>query len=313
MPRLQPEAALAEILYRTLVQRCFRQGPLPPAPVQAAMLARIQAQIAAGRPIRLLQFWGGCKNVNLPVSCADPAERATLQQLQLLHQAVGAHYAPGLRFVLLPGDARVQQANGIPQAMTQAYVESLRQLAAELSATEATDSPLFIVQPLSQLYQQHAPALQAAFEMMQQRASNALQQDPAFEAMAHNAGKNLWSTATDPQQLAAEARAAALRYLLCRLAEERAQIFAAYADCLRSCFVNIGRFHHFYRPFVDPARSSPPYDVVLRFYTGGKGNITQPWQAVGQQQGDQVLFLSQTRLAGAQTAGCWQRADDRSA
>jgi hypothetical protein len=42
--------------------------------------------------------------------------------------------------------------------------------------------------------------------------------------------------------------------------------------------------------------TKPKMGRSLFFYTGRKGNITQPWQAIGVKDGDNVIFASQTKL-----------------
>ena len=86
-------------------------------------------------------------------------------------------------------------------------------------------------------------------------------------------------------------------YCIYRASEEKAEIFKEFENYIRSYFV---KYIPFYVPigmnFEDIHQTKPMLDRSLLYYTGCKGNITQPWQALGKKEGNKILFLSQQRL-----------------
>ena len=85
--------------------------------------------------------------------------------------------------------------------------------------------------------------------------------------------------------------------MLFRVAEEETMIFRDFDDCIRSFFI---KYVPFYRQYIQDVNIiKPPLDCFLIFFTGNKGNITQPWQAMGKKDGDNILFLSQERLGSS--------------
>ena len=285
----QIQEQCAQQIYQLLVHRAYRSGPLPSPTARQKLVALICAQVAKANAVPLFLFWGGAKNPNLPLQEADLCEAATLQRLQTLHAAVQSIYPPGLHFYIFPGDERVHRVNGIPRALTQRYVQGLTHM-----AQQAGD--YFEVIPVSRLYKRYAPAFEQALEDAQHTVAPLLSEHPLYAKLVTHAERNL--SLTHPTiHRPEEALKAAHNYIVYRLAEEKAGIFRDYAPCIRGSFVKFSLFLSFYAPYLDLSSIQPPLDCVLHFYTGAKGNITQPWQALGEKQQDRVLFLSQRRLS----------------
>ena len=136
---------ISEKIYRVLTQRNFRNGPLPDGERRRLVLENIIDKVSKNLPIKFLQFWGGSKNINLPIQEVDLCEESTLRQLSKMNEEVKKIYSPGLFFQIVPGDERVQIANNISKERTDKYVISLDSLANKYSG-------LFKVTPVSVLY-----------------------------------------------------------------------------------------------------------------------------------------------------------------
>ncbi|MGV3525199.1 MAG: type II toxin-antitoxin system PemK/MazF family toxin [Candidatus Sericytochromatia bacterium] len=284
------KTAAAEI-YHVLVSRSFRTGALPGEAVRSVALQQIAWALQAEQPIPLFVFWGGAKNPHLPGIEAELCEAATLEQLSRLHSEVTRLYAPGLRLILFPGDARVAAVNHIPVAHTQRYVASLEAL------TQAY-ADLFEVVPVSRLYTRYAADFAEALQAARQTLAHDIENHPGFAKLVANARKNIFcADLVHEADKLARSRTAACDYIVYRLAEEKARIFRDYPHCLRASLVKFSQFLVFYAQHLDLAQTQPRLDCLLHFYTGGKGNVTQPWQALGEHSGDKVVFLSQERLA----------------
>lgn len=273
------------------MHRRFRTGPLPSVHSRDLALTKITAKIRASAPISLFLFWGGGKNPNLPLTHADASEAATLQNLSRLNETIRRCYAPGLKITLFPGDARIQYANALPPEHTQHYVKSLMTLTQRFPE-------LFAVVPVSELTARYATEFEQSLVWAQQQMDlHMLEQHPHFAKLLSNASKNIYHA--DLKRLSGHrerSHQATLKYILYRLAEERAQIFRDFDDSIRASLIKFSLFFDVYRPYLNLPDTQPRLDCVLHFYTGGKGNITQPWQALGQVEGERVLFLSQERL-----------------
>lgn len=279
-----------ERVYHVLIAREFRAGPRPGAHVREHACRMIAARIASSEPVALLHFWGGCKNPNLPHYAADECEELSLQHLHDLHQAVSRVYGPGLVFHILLGDERVRRANGAPEERLQAYAASLEAIAARFNGR-------FNIVRVSTLIRRRAAAFRTCFENAERTYSATLLGQPDFDTLATNARKNLFiSPETGESRLRDLSVEAARQYVLCRIAEEEAGLFRDYAGCLRSSFI---RYTQFYQRYIDVERTDPRLDAGLVFFTGGKGNVTQPWQAVAHRAGGRVSFLTQKRLREA--------------
>ena len=124
---------------------------------------------------------------------------------------------------------------------------------------------------------------------------------PQFEKLFVNAQKNIrreqvW---TDGEFLA-RCKAAARSYIVYRVAEEMAGIYNEYSDHIRCSFIRFSPFYAFYNQYIDHIDSiRPSLGSVLHFYTGSKGNITQPWQALGCKEvdgGKRIVYISGERI-----------------
>jgi len=279
---------LAEKIYKILVNRKFRSGPVPSEESKIFILDKIKSNIACNSPIKLFQFWGGCKNPNLPTDDAELCEKAAIDNLKKLSDEVSVIYKPGLKFYISPGDGRVQQVNRVPKIKTQKYVETLTKIAEGYSG-------IFTVVPISTLYEKYHNEFNYCLEKAIQDFTNDIYQQPGFSKLVANARKNIFiGDIQNENKIIEESREAAKDYVIYRVAEEEALIFREFDDCIRSFFI---KYAPFYKKYIkDISKTKPRLDHSLIFYTGRKGNITQPWQAIGQENEGEVLFLSQGRL-----------------
>jgi hypothetical protein len=287
---------LVDAVYRILVHKRFRSGSLPAQEQATRIRQLISTQVEEGRPVGLFQYWGGCKNPHLASQRADICEEHTLQNLQRLHLAVQAVYPPGLRIILFPGDARISRVNGIPIDAARAYVKDLEEIAARVS-------DILTVVPVSLLYERYAAAFGMALQRAEALVSREVYTQPEFHRLYLNAQKNVRrEDGTTLKRHLVRCRAAARGYIVYRVAEEVAGIYSEYADCIRCSFIRLSPFHIFYKqylPNLDAVR--PSLNSVLHFYTGSKGNITQPWQALGcTQVGKRIVYISSSRSGTAQ-------------
>ena len=282
------DSELAEKIYKILTNKKFRTGVLPAEYTKKLILEKIENQLSKNLPIKLFQFWGGCKNPNLPVDCAELCEEATLDNLKRLNDEVVEIYKPGLKIFISPGDKRVQNVNKIPQKKTKNYVKTL---------TEITDKyeNLFSIVPISDLYEKYSIDFNKCLAEAKEKIEKDIYYQPDFEKLTLNARKNVFGKDLKSEdEILERSRDAAKDYIIYRVAEEEAEIFRDFNDCIRSFFI---KYIPFYKRYIkDINKTKPRLDCSLVFFTGKKGNITQPWQAVGKKDGDEVLFLSQNRL-----------------
>lgn len=279
---------ISEKIYKVLTQRKFRNGPLPDGERKRLVLENITDKVAKNLPIKFLQFWGGSKNINLPIQEADLCEESTLGQLSKMNEEVKAIYEPGLFFHIVPGDERVQIANKIPKDKTDKYVISLANLAKKYS-------DLFQVTPVSVLYEKKD--FYKCFNRTRDNLTEKIKVTTNFEKLVKGAANNVLITEDDLGDKDNLCREAALNYSLVRATEEKVEIFGEFEDYIRSYFVKHIPFHQQIKlNFEDTEMTKPKMERSLFFYTGRKGNITQPWQAVGIKDGEIVTFITQTKL-----------------
>jgi MoaA/NifB/PqqE/SkfB family radical SAM enzyme len=279
---------LSQKIYKVLTNKKFRAGSLPSEDTQKLILGKIENKVSKNLSIKLFQFWGGCKNQNLPIDYAELCEKATLDNLKRLNDEIVKIYKPGLRINISPGDGRVQNVNKIPKEKTEKYVKTLAEIANRYDG-------LFSVVPISVLYEKYSANLTACLLERGQEITNDVCSQPDFEKLVSNARKNIFREDLKLEsQIAERSKEAAKDYIIYRVAEEEAEIFRDFDDCIRSFFI---KYTPFYKRYIkDISKTKPRLDCLLVFYTGRKGNITQPWQAVGQENSGEVLFLSQGRL-----------------
>lgn len=294
MSRCPEKLQIADRIFKILINKRFRSGPKPDTEAGANIMKMLLRSIDENQPIHLFQFWGGCKNPNLPDHHVDDCERLTLDNLAKIALAVNEIYEPGLRICIFPGDERVHKANLVPKQHTIDYVNGLKQLAGSYVK-------IFNVMPVSELYRQYADDFDDCLLATNARISEAIYYDPNFAMLLRYAAKNLFgSNQMSVRELLQKSAEAARTYLIYRVTEEQAGIYRYFENHIRCSFIRFSPFYHFYRQFIpDIDLIRPPLNGVLHFYTGGKGNITQPWQAYGISNSinkNHSVFLSQTRL-----------------
>jgi hypothetical protein len=281
---------ISENIYTILTQKNFRNGPLPSGKRKDLVLDNIKDKVSKNLPIKFLQFWGGSKNINLPVEETDLCEEATLTQLAKMNKEVKKVYEPGLFFHIIPGDERVQIANKIPKDRTDKYVKSLTKIA-------ATYSGLFEVTPVSILYSKKN--FYEYFDLTKNSLNGKIILTSNFEKLVKGARNNVLRVDNvSEEEIDNLSREAALNYSLVRAAEERVEIFKEFEDYIRSYFVkHIPFYEQIKLNYNNIEMTKPILERSLFFFTSRKGNITQPWQAVGIKDGENVIFASQTKLA----------------
>ena len=126
-------------------------------------------------------------------------------------------------------------------------------------------------------------------------SSDLVYNSAGFDELVSNAKNNIFYKDLESEKdIVERSRDAARDYVIYRVAEEEAEIFRDFDDCIRAFFI---KYAPFYKKYIkDITKTKPRLDCAVTFYTGKKGNITQPWQAVGRRRGEEVLFLSQKRL-----------------
>jgi len=279
---------VSQKIYKALTNKKFRAGSLPLEDTKKLILEKIEIKTSENLPVKLFQFWGGSKNSNLPIDCAELCEEATLDNLKRLNDEVVKIYKPGLKIYILPGDGRVQSVNKIPKEKTERYVKTLTEIANRYDG-------LFSVVPISALYKKYSVDFLMYLAKLKQEITNDVYNQPDFEKLVSNAKKNIFGDDLKSESKIMEvSKEAAKDYIVYRVAEEEAEIFRDFDDCIRSFFI---KYTPFYRRYIkNVSKTKPRLDCLLVFYTGKKGNITQPWQAIGRENGGELLFLSQERL-----------------
>ncbi|MDD5696718.1 MAG: radical SAM protein [Candidatus Pacebacteria bacterium] len=275
-------------IYKVLTNKKFRAGSLPSEDTKKLILEKVESKVSKNLPIKLFQFWGGCKNPNLPMDHAELCEGATLDNLKRLNDEVVQIYKPGLKIYISPGDGRVQNVNRIPREKTEKYVKTLTEIANRYNG-------LFSVVPISVLYERYSTDFLTYLIKAKQEITDDIYSQPEFEKLVSNARKNIFrEDLKSESKIMERSREAAKDYIVYRVAEEEAEIFREFDDCIRSFFI---KYTPFYKRYIkDVSKTKPRLDCLLVFYTGKKGNITQPWQATGRENNGELLFLSQERI-----------------
>jgi hypothetical protein len=279
-------------IYKKLTSRRFRAGALPSEHTKELILKKIKSKVALNEPIKLFQFWGGCKNSNLEEDKAELCEETTLDNLYQLNLEIKKVYLPGLKIVISPGDKRVEFVNQIPHSRTKLYVESLKLLAAKNKF-----EGIFRVVPVSELYEKYASVFNEKINSIGAELSREIESHPDFSHLVRNAEKNFDKDSLSPDKTESLCKKSARDYVIFRVAEEEALIFRDFNDCIRSFFI---KYIPFYKQYIKEINNTKPnIDCSLIFFTGYKGNITQPWQAIGKTENDKVMFYSQERIKKA--------------
>ena len=282
--------AIASRVYGILACRRYRAGSAPTPQTTEQVLQTLGERIASNEPIALFQFWGGCKNPNLPYAYADFCEAATLDNLHILNTEIRQVYPAGLRIYISPGDVRVQRVNAVPVSRTSEYVKSLT----ELARNDKYDN-LFTVVPLSELYTKYSSSIERKLVDVRKRISADIPTHHEFDRLVLNSISNVYRGDLDSvNSITARAIHAAKEYIVFRVAEEETKLFNEFSHCIRSFFIKYAPFYKRYIQNID--QTVPNLDCSLVFFTGGKGNVTQPWQAIST-RGTAKVFLSQKRLA----------------
>lgn len=280
--------SIIEKIYKILTNKKFRTGALPTENIKKLILEKIENSVSKNLPIKLFQFWGGCKNFNLFTDFAELCEEATLDNLSRINDEVIKIYKPGLKFFISPGDKRVQEVNKIPKEKTENYVRTLSKITEKYNG-------LFTIISIANLYEKYHIDLNRCLMEVKERIGKDICNQPDFEKLSLNAGKNIYKNDLKSEdEILQRSRDSAKDYIIYRVAEEEALIFRDFDDCIRSFYI---KYIPFYKKYIeDITKTKPRLDCSLTFYTGNKGNITQPWQALGKKDGEKVLFLSQNRL-----------------
>ena len=281
---------LAVNIYNILTSRKFRAGALPFEKNKELITEKIKLKITENKPIELLQFWGGCKNPNLPIDYADICEEATLNNLNKFNFEVKKIYPLGLKIWICPGDSRVEKVNLIPHKKTQKYIQTLTKI-----AEQKKYNGLFKVTPLSDLYKKYHYDFEKTLKKVKDRISGEIENHENFEKLAVNARKNIFTNdLKNKKEIKIRSVNSARNYIIYRIAEEESQIFKEFKNCIRSFSI---KYIPFYKQYIKNINQTiPRLDCSLVFFTGKKGNITQPWQAIGRKNGEEIIFLSQKRL-----------------
>lgn len=281
---------LAEDIYRVLTSRKFRAGPQPYEKTKEMVIEKIRSKIEKNNPIEIFQFWGGCKNPNLSIDYADLCEEATFDNLSKLNHEIQKTYEDGLQIWINPGDARVENVNLIPHEKTANYVQSLISLAEEEKYND-----LFTIIPVSKLYDEYSIEFKEKLTETKNELSQKIEQHEDFQRLVANARKNIfYKDIKTNEEIQARSINSAKDYVIYRVVEEETQIFREFDECLRTFFI---RYTPFYKQYIsDISQTIPNLDCSLVFFTGKKGNITQPWQAEGVKQDEKIIFMSQERL-----------------
>lgn len=276
-------------IYQILTNRKFRTGPLPDKDTEEIIIKVISSKISEKSPIGLLQFWGGCKNPNLPYSSAGLCEESTLDNLKRLDTEIKTIYKPGLKIYISPGDKRVEEVNLIPEQKTKRYINSLSKITKKEKYCH-----LFTIVPVSTLYQK-SKNFRRKLDEVEKRIKKDLDKDDNLERLTINARRNIFTDdLTNENEIEIRALNSAKNYIVYRVAEEEAQIFIEFKDCLRSSFI---RYKPFYQKYIKNVDQIKPYlNSYLNFFTGKKGNVTQPWQAIAKRNKKEIIFLSQKKL-----------------
>lgn len=281
-----------ETIYAVLTSGRFRAGPLPPEATKRLVIDTIRSKVSQNSPIKLFHFWGGGKNPNLPTASAGLCEEASLDYFQKLNLEVKKIYPPGMKIYIFSGDERVERTNHIPHERTKKYVETL----AALTKREKYGD-LFTMVTVSSLYAQHSKSFERKLkELDNPTFFKKLENYSGFQKLISNAKKNIFTKALSSEDFQAESVNCAKRFILYRIAEEDCLLFRDFADCIRSYYTKYAAVYNIL--VKDITHTKPRLDCTLFFFTGGKGNITQPWQAIGRKGfGGKVIFLSQEKLS----------------
>lgn len=280
---------LAEEIYNILNHRQHRTGPKDLSKKEV-LISNIRSRLENKEPIRFLQFWGGAKNPNLPTTIADSCEIETLNHLLKIHDEVRQYYNPGLLVTITTGDGRVEYANGISAVSTGQYHNSLSKI-----IHNPKYGGLFTLMPVSVLYarnKQFWTTLQATYN----EVATAFDSTPLSDRLLRDGGSNI-SVLGNPKPYTA--REAALRYISVMVTEERVGLYRQFEDYIRTFFIKFhSDYNSVYLKFLPDIKN--PFltsKCSLSFYTGSKGNITQPWQAVGKKERGKIIFISQKRMS----------------
>jgi len=282
---------IAKQIYDVFVHKKFRAGSLPNEQTKELVLDKIVNKLIENSPIEIFQFWGGSKNPNLHIEEADLCEKAALNNLKRLNDEIVKIYCHGLKIFIFPGDERIHRTNKIPWEHTQKYVRSLVEM------VNGYDG-LFEVVPVSVLYRLYAEDFGLQLKEAQQQINSDIFSHVDFKRLQSNAAKNIYTfDLTSEKDITSRSKNAARDYIVYRVAEERAEIFRDYRDCIRFSFIKFSPFFNIYKDYIPGiCRIQPGLNCVLYLYTGNKGNISQPWQAIGVEHDNKVIFLSQKKM-----------------
>ena len=279
------EQELSHKIYDVLTSRRFRCGPRPDKRKD-----KIAGQIGnrkEGDPVEVLLGWGGYKNPNLKVDCADIAEEATLGQLSRLNEAVKDVYPPGINVHIVLSGKRAERVNRMPPERTLAYQKSLEML------LECCNYPFIDIIPISELYDEFSLEFEPKLAEVNERLAGILPIESSFGTLLEHAMGNVYLDEKDMTERDALCRKAAIDYVVFKVAEDEARIYRGFSQSVKSAFAYPAMGHARY---VE-GELVPPRDSHISLYTTSKGVIVQPWQAIGVSEGGRVICLTKKRIA----------------
>ncbi len=277
---------LEERLYNIFTHREHRCGKKD-ATRKPAIIQNIRHRLDKELPIHFLQFWGGAKNPNLAISSADLCEERSLDHLFAIHNEVKKIYNPGLAITISTGDGRVKFANDIPKEDVEEYNDSFLKM-----LSNSKYEGIFNLKPVSVFYSENK-SFWSTLKETYKEVNESFDSLPCIDRLLQDGSNNI-------KGLNLDRREAALRYVSIMVTEERVKLYEEFEDHIRTFFIKFGSdYGAIYKKFL-PDLESPflTSKCGLSFYTGSKGNITQPWQAKAIVEDNKVLFLSQRRLKG---------------
>ncbi|MEA3369451.1 MAG: L-tyrosine/L-tryptophan isonitrile synthase family protein, partial [Candidatus Ratteibacteria bacterium] len=270
---------LCKRIYDVMSSRKYRSGPKYSEDAYEELLKKLLPMVTSNFPIEILQFWGGSKNPHLPILKVDLAEEATLDNLYELSCEVRKIYSPGLKINILVTDGIIQEINNIPRERTQIYVQGLR----EIITRKGYDN-IFSIVTVSSCYEKYGKNFRETLLRIKKKVYRDVENTLEFPTLVKHAQRNIFDVGLTPEQIEQKGIQAAKDYVVYRVAEEEARVFRDFDHCIRGFFI---------KRYIEKETAS----VHFVFYTGGKGNRVQPWQAIGRKDSaGKVQFLTQRRL-----------------
>lgn len=274
-------------VYSILVSRRHRSGPLDFSK-EAKLVERINKYVVLNEPIQLFHFWGGSKNPNLPIKTVDLCEEKSLDHLNQINLEIKKVYAPSLKITICPGDGRVEFCNSIPAKDAENYSKGL----AHLADAEKYNS-LFKIVRVSELYSKKSGFSKIRKEIFNE-VMDSIELIDCWKDLFSDATNNIkGGLSNSPEKI----KQAAAGYVASMVSEERLKVYEEYDEYIRSFFMRFNnKYFPIYKKYLSNQKDlflSSPYS--LYFFSGSKGNVTQPWQAFAKNCDGKVVFASQKK------------------